>query len=116
MRHRPPEAPSSFPHWVALGSLGVALVLFFGNTAPALREQQALHDVATDLQRLQRSYDDAIRQAALGLGPRANYDLQALLVAIDQQGYTPLELCAAYPRTVVASPTPEPDATAPESR
>lgn len=106
------EAPSHFPHWVALGSLAFVLWLFFGNTVPALRERQELRQHAESLAELKASYDAAIREARLGVGPNAHYDLQALLVAIDQHGYTPLELCLAYPertaRTGAADPSDEP--------
>lgn len=117
MRHRATEAASSFPRWVALASLGLALTLFFANTVPALREQQGLREVQVELTDLQRRYEDAIRTAALGIGPRTNYDLQSLLVAIDQQGYTPLELCAAHPRATPAEPPsePVPEATEPDA-
>lgn len=91
------ETPSHFPHWVALGSLAFVLWLFFANTVPALRERQELLDHAQSLQHLRSQYDGAIQEARLGVGPNAHYDLQALLVAIDQRGYTPLELCVAYP-------------------
>ena len=91
----------SFPHWVAIGSLVFVLGMFFANTVPALREQQSLSDLQTDLDDLKRQYELAIRNIGkdtrLGEGPDGNYDLQSLLVAIDQQGYTPLELSAAYP-------------------
>lgn len=91
------ETPSHFPHWVALGSLAFVLWLFFANTVPAMRERQELLDHAASLQSLRSQYDGAIQEARLGIGPNAHYDLQALLVAIDQRGYTPLELCTAYP-------------------
>lgn len=91
------EAPSHFPHWVALGSLAFVLWLFFANTVPALRERQELLDHASSLRDLRASYDAAIQEARLGVGPNAHYDLQALLVAIDQRGFTPVELCIAYP-------------------
>lgn len=91
------EAPSHFPHWVALGSLAFVLWLFFGNTVPALQERQELRNHADQLAKLRTDYDRAIQEARLGVGPNAHYDLQALLVAIDQRGFTPLELCVAYP-------------------
>jgi hypothetical protein len=94
---RTPEAPSRFPWWVAAGSLAFALWLFFGNTVPAVRERQELHAHADELRELRDSYDRAIQEARLGVGPNAHYDLQALLVAIDRCGFTPHELCAAYP-------------------
>jgi hypothetical protein len=91
------EAPSNFPHWVALGSLAFVLWLFFSNTVPAFRERSALNALGEDLAGLKHQYDAAIQEARLGLGPNAHYDLQALLVAIDQKGFTPFELCLAYP-------------------
>ena len=91
------EAPSNFPHWVALGSLAFVLWLFFSNTVPAFRERSALNALSEDLVGLRAQYDAAIQEARLGLGPNARYDLQALLVAIDQKGFTPFELCLAYP-------------------
>jgi hypothetical protein len=91
------QAPSRFPQWVAAGSLVFVLWLFFGNTVPALHEREELRAHAGELARLRASYDAAIQEARLGVGPNAHYDLQALLVAIDQRGFTPLELCAAYP-------------------
>ncbi len=91
------EAPSNFPHWVALGSLAFVLWLFFSNTVPAFRERSALNALGADLAGLRSQYDAAIQEARLGLGPNAHFDLQALLVAIDQKGFTPYELCLAYP-------------------
>ncbi len=88
---------NSFPYWVAWISLGFALTLFFANTVPALRERDGLREVDQDLTQLRRSYEDAIRQRHVGAGQANEYDLQALLVAIDQLGFTPRELCAAYP-------------------
>ncbi|MEO6595791.1 MAG: hypothetical protein ABIP94_13655 [Planctomycetota bacterium] len=92
------ETPSSFPRWVALSSLGIALWLFFANTVPAVRERSELQALGRDLVELRRQYDAAIAATRLGSGANAQYDLQGLLVAIDQQGFTPAELCAAYPR------------------
>jgi hypothetical protein len=97
---------SSFPHWVALGSLGLVLWLFFGNTVPALHEREQLRSLTDELQDLRRRYEGAIAEARLGQGGSTEYDLQALFVAIDQRGYTPAELCAAYP-------APEGDADSP---
>ena len=93
-----PETPSHFPHWVALASLAFVLWLFFANTVPALRERQELNAHEQDLRQLRTDYDAAIAEARLGVGPNAHFDLQALLVAIDQCGFTPAELCAAYPQ------------------
>lgn len=88
---------NTFPHWVALMSLGFALTLFFANTVPALRERDGLAEVNMELADLVERYEEAIRQTQLGVGDASEYDLQALLVAIDQLGYTPHELCRAYP-------------------
>jgi hypothetical protein len=88
---------SSFPNWVALASLGLALWLFFGNAVPAMRERTELKSLAEELASLRRQYDTWITEARLGRGANAQSDLQSLLLAIDQQGFTPAELCAAYP-------------------
>lgn len=98
------EAPSHFPWWVAVGSLVAVLWLFAGNTVPALRERQQLRAYADELAALRRSYDTAIQEARLGLGPGAHHDLQALLVAIDRLGFTPSELCLAYPEAGATAP------------
>ena len=102
---------SSFPHWVALGSLVVVLALFFSNTVPALRERQSLHELQARLIDLRGQYERAIaqtaKQARLGhstsLGHSGGldepFDLQALLVAIDEQNATPLELWQRYQST-----------------
>lgn len=94
--------PSSFPHWVALCSLGLVLWLFFGNTVPALHEREQLRAVHDELSGLRARYDQAIADAQLGRGRHADYDLQGLFLAIDQRGYTPAELCAAYPQPAAA--------------
>lgn len=88
---------NSFPHWVALLSLGFALTLFFANTVPALRERDGLEEVEYELADLRKRYEGAIRANQLGIGQASEYDLQSLLVAIDRLGYTPAELCAAHP-------------------
>ncbi len=95
---QPTERPSSFPQWVALGSLALVLWLFFANTAPAMREQQELGQLHVDLQKLRQQYDQVIAETRLGAGAQGDSDVQGLLVAIDLQGYTPAELCAAFPR------------------
>lgn len=100
---------NSFPHWVALLSLGFALTLFFANTVPALRERDGLEQVDGELKDLVRRYDDAIRQTQLGVGGASEYDLQSLLVAMDHLGYTPYELCRAYPQRASGA---EPDTSA----
>jgi hypothetical protein len=108
------EAQSNFPHWVALGSLAFVLWLFFSNLVPALRDRDQLEALRSDLVGMRRNYDAAIQEARLGLGPNAHYDLQALLVAIDQQGYTPFELCVAYPlQEPERQPAEDPNGNAP---
>ena len=96
MRERSPK-DNSFPHWVALMSLGFALTLFFANTVPALQERDGLRDVEEQLVDLAQRFQEARRQTQLGIGDASEYDLQSLLVAIDHLGYTPQELCNDYP-------------------
>ncbi|MGB3965871.1 MAG: hypothetical protein WBO45_04005 [Planctomycetota bacterium] len=104
MRSPTAEPASHFPRWVALGCLVFVLWLFFGNTVPALRDQQALAGHAEQLRSLKADYDAAIQEARLGAGPNAHHDLQALLVAIDQKDLTPRELCTLWPeRTTPAA-------------
>ena len=110
------EAPSSFPHWVALGSLAFVLWLFFTNTVPALRERAELRDLQQELDRLRGTYDQAIVQARVGAGPTVDDDLQALLLAIDAQGMTPTELCLAYPEPKPKPFDPTVDPTGPAGR
>jgi hypothetical protein len=98
---------------VALGSLALVLWLFFRHTVPALHEKQELQDYASTLQKLRGDYDRAIQDARLGVGPNAHFDLQALLVAIDQRGFTPFELCATYPERANTVTPPEPGEDAP---
>ena len=105
---RPTEAASNFPYWVTLGSLALALWLFFRHTVPAVHDRADLRATADQLRQLRRDYDGAIQQARLGVGPNAHYDLQALLVAIDQRGFTPYELCATYPERASKVTPPEP--------
>jgi hypothetical protein len=57
---------------------------------------------------LRKDYDAAIQEARLGVGPNAHFDLQALLVAIDQHDLTPLELCLLHPERQVSLPVGEP--------
>lgn len=94
---RTADEPTTFPRWVALSSLAAVLWLFFANAVPAMRERSELQAHAAELFRLRDDYDVAITDARLGVGQRGHCDLQALLVAIDQHGFTPAELCAAYP-------------------
>jgi hypothetical protein len=91
------DEPSTFPRWVALSSLAFVLWLFFANAVPAMRERSQLQAHAAELVDLRDRFDVAITEARLGVGQRVHQDLQALLVAIDQHGFTPAELCAAYP-------------------
>jgi hypothetical protein len=93
-----------------LGSLTLVLWLFFSNTVPAWREREELALQARRLDQLKTEYDVAIQQARLGLGQHANTDLQSLLVAIDQKGFTPFELCLAYPERPPAAPAGSPAA------
>ena len=111
--NRPTEAASNFPYWVTLGSLALALWLFFRQTVPALHERADVRATAEQLRQLRKDYDRAIEQARLGVGPNAHYDLQALLVAIDQRGFTPYELCATYPERTTKVTPPEPGEDAP---
>jgi hypothetical protein len=104
---------------VALGSLAFVLWLFFTNTVPALHENEALDQHERELAKLRADYDAAIQEARLGTGPNAHFDLQALLVAIDQRNLTPAELCMLHPERAEVAPhlpsaEPEPDATPPE--
>lgn len=101
-----PANSSSFPHWVALGSLGLVLWLFFGNTVPAMHEREELRSLQDELLDLRRRYAAAIVEARLGQGGSTDYDLQGLFVAIDQRGYTPAELCAAYPDPEAGADSP----------
>jgi hypothetical protein len=84
-----PEAPSTFPHWVALGSLACVLWLFFTNTVSAVRERSDLRAQRAELVTMKRDYDLAIQEARLGLGPNAHFDLQALLVAYPERPAEP---------------------------
>ncbi len=108
---------SSFPRWVALSSLALVLWLFFSNTVPAMQERTELHALAADLTTLRTEYDAAIAETRFGCGQNAHHDLQALLVAIDQQGLTPAELCMVYPvPAAAAAATEEPPAAAFDTR
>ncbi|MBL8754940.1 MAG: hypothetical protein JNK15_16670 [Planctomycetes bacterium] len=108
MSRSPSDAPSHFPHWVALGSLAFVLWLFFSNMVPALQEKEQLLAREGQLVQLRKDYDAAIQEARLGVGPNAHFDLQALLVAIDQHDLTPLELCLLHPERQVRLPVGEP--------
>lgn len=108
MSRSEPANPSSFPHWVALASLGLVLWLFFGNTVPALHEREQLISLQTELEDLHRRYDGAIRQTMIATGANKDIDFQGLLVAIDQRGLTPAELHAAYPELPTAGHSGQP--------
>jgi len=86
-----------FPTWVALASLGLVLWLYYGGTAPAAREREELLRIEAELLDLRDRMDAAITAVRLGRTADTTWDLQSLLVAIDQRGYTPAELCAAFP-------------------
>lgn len=103
---------------VAWLGLVLALLLFCGNTVPALREQKELRATATDLQLLRSQYDAAIAHAASGIpGQGGQEDLQSVLVAIDRIGWTPAELLSCYPAPVAgAEPATSPAAEAPPAR
>ena len=104
MSREPAEAPSNFPHWVTLGSLAFVLWLFFTNTVPATQERDALQNLDAELTELRIRYDQAIEDARLRIAAEPDYDLQALLLAIDAQGFTPAELCLAFPENRVLGP------------
>jgi len=91
------DSSTSFPRWVALASLGLALWLFFANAAPAVQERGELETMSQDLEQLRQSYDVAIHEARLARGSGTQQDLQGLLVAIDRLGLTPAELCTLHP-------------------
>ena len=102
------SADSTFPQWVAWGSLVLALGLFFGNTTDALREQDDLARLRAEILTKRMEFDDALARARPGT-PGLNgdqEDLQSLLVAIDRLGYTPAELLQHYPEP---PPTPTAD-------
>ncbi|MBL8738685.1 MAG: hypothetical protein JNL12_19810 [Planctomycetes bacterium] len=104
MSREPAEAPSNFPHWVTLGSLAFVLWLFFTNTVPATQERAELQNLDAELTELRIRYDQAIEDARLRIAAEPDYDLQALLLAIDAQGFTPAELCLAFPEARVLGP------------
>lgn len=96
---KPVEQNSSFPHWVTWLSLGGAVLLFFGNTVPAMRERKQLQVEQQELA-LRRQQYEAAMQATRTATPGSNGrrgDLQGLLVAIDRLGCTPEELLRHYP-------------------
>lgn len=103
MTREAPDSSSSFPRWVALVSLAVALWLFFANAVPAVRERAELQTLGRDLDQLRQDYDTAIRDVRLGGGAATERDLQGLLVAIDRMGLTPAELCALHPEAPPAT-------------
>lgn len=92
------DSETRFPWVVAWIGLAVAVVLFFSNTVPAVRERGELRATAADLQNLRQQYDAAIAHATAALpGPKGEQDLQSILVAIDRIGWTPAELLRCYP-------------------
>ncbi|GAB4150828.1 MAG: hypothetical protein Fur0037_19460 [Planctomycetota bacterium] len=92
----PRERESSFPHWVTWLSLAAAVLLFLGNTVPALREKAELREAQRELSDLRARYERAMQQARTAIA--APDDLQSLLVAIDRLGWTPAELLHSYPK------------------
>jgi hypothetical protein len=114
------DQPSSFPQWVAWGSLVLALALFFGNTTDAIREQDDLARLRTEIQNRRAEYDSALQRALPGTPGLSGEqdDLQALLVAIDRLGHTPAELLLQYPEPAPVAPpeNEEPPAAEPTGR
>jgi hypothetical protein len=105
MRRHGDDDGSMFPQVVAWLGLAVSLLLFFGNTVPAVREHRALRATQDDLRELRRQYDLAIASARAGTpGCAGDQDLQSVLVAIDRIGWTPAELLACYPEPSVEPP------------
>ena len=95
---------TALPLWIAAGCLVAGVLLFFGNTMPALAERDQLDAIEDDLAALRNHHDHAIQKARLaGAGSRWEQDgsepidLQSLFVAIDQKGYTISEFCEAWP-------------------
>ena len=82
-----------FPALVAAGSLGLAVLLFFQTTVPALKEQQALLQIERQQLKLQQQLTReatgfALRRTAL------SRDIQTVLLELDRQGIYPAELMA----------------------
>ncbi len=112
--HAAREANSAFPQVVAWLGLGIALLLFCGNTVPALRDRAELRATASDLQLLRLQYDAAIAHAIAGTpGASGQQDLQSVLVAIDRIGWTPQELLSCYPPVRAGTDSADGDAAAP---
>lgn len=89
---------SPFPQVVAWGSLALALLLFFFNTVPAVREREELRTTEDQLRELRVLYDRALAdQLPATPGAAAEDDLQTVLVAIDRIGWTPDELRQSFP-------------------
>ena len=87
---------------LAVGFLIAGLMLFFTATVPALRERHALQQAEKGLGNTLQEYHKLLRdfgsRAVGGRGERAgHYDLQALLVAIDNLGHTPAEILTLFP-------------------
>ena len=85
------EAPSNFPHWVALGSLAFVLWLSFSNLVPAMRERGQLHAMRAEFVKLREDYDVAILPARV-----QNSALRSLQMAL-----SPKNSCVA--RASIAS-------------
>jgi len=98
-----PQESSRFPTIVGWVSLILALWLFFGNTVPALREHKQLQQTEADLQQLRSRYDSALEHLRASTNERGRSpDLQSVLVAIAQIGWTPQELLRNYPAEPLA--------------
>lgn len=94
---------SAFPHWVAWGSLAIALALFFANTVPAVRERASLQATEEQLKSLRNRTDKELARvlpSTPGGSGEQGEDLQELLLAIDRMGWTPDELLRAVPEPV----------------
>lgn len=96
------EGSTTFPFWVAIGSLAIAGWLYAAAALPAVQERRQLRQRHEQLTELRAQADQAITEVRLGRSPGETWDLQSLFVAIDQHGYTPAELAAAYPEAAVA--------------
>ena len=89
------EETLPFPMLVTFGALATALLLFLTNTAPALQERQSLARVEDEMNH--RLQDYLQKLIALRRQDHLDWDVQALLVSIDELGLTPAELLALHP-------------------
>ena len=90
---------TSFPTTVAWLSLGVSVLLFCGNTVPALRERADLQATQQQVERLRQQFERTLANSRAATPEAAEeIDIQSLLVAIDRIGLTPIELLQANPQ------------------